>query len=83
MLRRRELPTRVTQWLQLVIQRRVIRRVLVSGGGRLELPLPVRLLARVPLLQRLPACLVGIGIRPEHIRSPVAGGAARPLRSTP
>jgi 2-polyprenyl-6-methoxyphenol hydroxylase-like FAD-dependent oxidoreductase len=69
--RRREWPTRVTQALQLLVQRRVITRTLQSGAGRLTPPLALRLLARSPFLQRLPARLVGLGIRPEHIRSGV------------
>ena len=64
--RRRELPTRVTQRLQVFIQDRVITRVL-GGTGRLAPPLPVRLLARFPFLRRIPARLVGIGVRPEHL----------------
>ncbi len=74
--RRRELPTRITQWLQVAIQRRVITRVL-AGTGRLEPPLPLRLLARFPCLRRLPARLIGIGIRPEHVKTPAARDAAR------
>ena len=73
---RRELPTRVTQRLQLLIQRRVITRVLASTD-RLDPPLPLRLLARVPILQRLPARLIGIGVRPEHVTMPVPSDAAR------
>jgi hypothetical protein len=30
----------------------------------------LRLLARFPLLRRLPARLLGLGFRPEHIRTP-------------
>jgi 2-polyprenyl-6-methoxyphenol hydroxylase-like FAD-dependent oxidoreductase len=66
--RRRELPTRVTQGVQVFLQRNVIERVL--GGGRIRPPLLLRVLDRVPLLQRLPAYAVGIGVRPEHVRSP-------------
>ena len=33
-------------------------------------PWPVRLLGRCPLLQRIPARLVGLGVRPEHVRAP-------------
>jgi hypothetical protein len=33
-------------------------------------PLLVRLLARCPALRRLPARLIGIGVRPEHVRAP-------------
>ena len=64
---RRMLPTRLTQWMQLFIQNRVIRRVLGSTD-RLTPPLAGRLLARFPLLRRLPARLIGIGVRPEHVR---------------
>jgi 2-polyprenyl-6-methoxyphenol hydroxylase-like FAD-dependent oxidoreductase len=64
--RRRELPTRATQWLQVTAQRRIIARVL---GERTPVkpPLAVRLLATVPFLRRIPARIVGLGIRPEHV----------------
>jgi 2-polyprenyl-6-methoxyphenol hydroxylase-like FAD-dependent oxidoreductase len=65
---RRELPTRLTQWLQVQVQERVIRRVL-RAPRRLSLPLPLRLLQWFPLLRRLPARLIGMGIRPEHVRT--------------
>ena len=65
---RRLLPTRITQWIQVVVQRRVIAAVL---GGRLPSPpVPLRLFVRFPVLRRIPARLVGMGIRPEHIHSP-------------
>jgi len=67
---RREWPTRVTQGLQLLVQRRVITRALEGGQTRLTPPLAIRLLAHYPFLQRLPARLVGVGIRAEHVRSP-------------
>jgi hypothetical protein len=35
--------------------------------GPLKPPLAVRLLAKVPFLRRIPARLVGVGIRPEHL----------------
>jgi 2-polyprenyl-6-methoxyphenol hydroxylase-like FAD-dependent oxidoreductase len=63
---RREFPTRVTQWLQVAVQRRIIARVLVETR-LLKPPLAVRLLAKVPCLRRIPARIVGVGIRPEHI----------------
>jgi 2-polyprenyl-6-methoxyphenol hydroxylase-like FAD-dependent oxidoreductase len=69
--KRRELPTRVTQWLQVAIQRRIIARVL-DETGPFEPPLAVRLLARFPLLRRIPARLIGIGVRPEHVRTAIA-----------
>ena len=64
--RRRELPTRITQWLQVRVQRRIIARVL-DGTAPLKPPLAARLLARFPSLRRIPARLVGLGIRPEHV----------------
>jgi 2-polyprenyl-6-methoxyphenol hydroxylase-like FAD-dependent oxidoreductase len=64
--RRRELPTRMTQRMQLFVQERVIGRVL-AGGGPSRLPWPVRLLQRFPRLRRIPARLVGMGFRPEHV----------------
>jgi 2-polyprenyl-6-methoxyphenol hydroxylase-like FAD-dependent oxidoreductase len=66
--RRREWPSRVTQRMQIVVQNRVIRRVL-TGSEQLSPPLVVRLLAWFPVLRRIPARLIGIGVRPEHVRT--------------
>jgi 2-polyprenyl-6-methoxyphenol hydroxylase-like FAD-dependent oxidoreductase len=64
---RRMLPTRLTQRMQLFIQDRVIRRVLGSSD-RPVLPFAVKLLARFPFARRIPARLIGMGVRPEHVR---------------
>ena len=69
--RRREFPTRATQKLQIAVQNRVIRRVLGTSNP-LELPFLLRLLRQFPVLRRLPARVIGIGFRPEHIRTPDA-----------
>src|SRR2546422_3357534 len=74
--RRRELPTRVTQGLQVLIQRRVITRVL-GGADQLEPPLLLPLFARFPVLRRLPARLIGVGIRPEHVATPAVAVGLR------
>ena len=66
--RRRELPTRVTQRLQLLAQERIVRPVL-GRTERLRPPALLRLLVRFPVLQRIPGWLIGLGIRPEHVRS--------------
>jgi len=66
--RRRMFPTRLTQWLQVQIQNRVITRVLGSGEA-LKLPWPLKLLRRFPILRRIPARVIGVGIRPEHVRT--------------
>jgi 2-polyprenyl-6-methoxyphenol hydroxylase-like FAD-dependent oxidoreductase len=65
--RRRELPTRVIQRGQLLIQDRFLRSALEHRGA-VEVPLAMRLLQRFPVLRRIPARLVGVGIRPEHVR---------------
>ena len=69
--RRRRLPTRLTQRLQVLIQNRVISRVLEAQG---PLALPLRLLKRFPALRRFPARLIGMGLRPEHARSAARDG---------
>jgi 2-polyprenyl-6-methoxyphenol hydroxylase-like FAD-dependent oxidoreductase len=66
---RREFPTRVTQRMQVFLQERVIRKVL-AGEDALKPPLFVKLLANCPQLRRIPARLIGMGIRPEHVRTP-------------
>ena len=66
---RREWPTRLTQAMQLLIQNRVVSRVLASSGT-LPLPFALRLLQRWPWLRRIPARVIGMGFRPEHVRTP-------------
>jgi len=68
---RRTLPMRFTQWLQLTIQRRIISRVLESHE-RPKPPAFFKLFNSFPVLRRIPARLVGIGIRPERVRTPQA-----------
>ncbi len=68
--RRREFPTRATQRLQVVAQNRVIRRVLKKRNQpvtKRPLPLLLRLLNAFAILRRIPARIVGVGFRPEHI----------------
>jgi 2-polyprenyl-6-methoxyphenol hydroxylase-like FAD-dependent oxidoreductase len=67
--RRREFPTRATQRLQLVIQNNVIRRVL-NTSQPLSAPVLLKLVQRWPSLRRIPARIIGVGFRPEHIRTP-------------
>lgn len=71
---RREFATRVTQRVQLFMQDRVIRPVLTTTQQPTSLPWVLQLLRRSPLLQRLPAYLVGIGVRPEHVRGAALHG---------
>ena len=66
--KRRELPTRVVQRAQLLIQNNIITRVL-DRTGRMTPPLAIRALGAFPLLRRIPARLVGLGFRREHVTS--------------
>ena len=68
---RRMLAVRFTQALQLTVQKRIISRVL-AGEQRPKPPLMFKLLKIFPVLQRIPARLLGVGIRPEHIHTPEA-----------
>jgi hypothetical protein len=58
----------VTQSIQLAIQNRVVRRVLASTAPS-KPPFILRLLDWLPALRGIPARLVGIGVRPEHVRT--------------
>jgi len=68
--RRRLWPTLATQRMQVVIQNNVLVPVMSGANAELQVPLPMRVLTAVPVLQRLFARLVGMGVRPEHVRSP-------------
>jgi 2-polyprenyl-6-methoxyphenol hydroxylase-like FAD-dependent oxidoreductase len=69
--RRREFPAKLTQKFQIAIQNRVIGRVLKSTG-KTKLPWVMQLLKHWPFLRRIPARLIGIGVRPEHVRTRIA-----------
>jgi 2-polyprenyl-6-methoxyphenol hydroxylase-like FAD-dependent oxidoreductase len=67
--RRREFPTRATQRMQVFAQNRIIGRVLRSTA-KLSPPLLLRLFDKWAFLRRLPARLIGLGVRPEHVKAP-------------
>ncbi len=67
--RRRTFPTRATQRMQVIVQNNVIRSVLGSTRP-IRPPWPVKLLGRWKFLQRIPARAVGMGLRPEHVKTP-------------
>lgn len=66
--RRRTLPTQLTQFLQVQVQKRVITRALAAKRP-LKTPLAFRLFRRFRFLRRIPARLVGVGVRPEHVKT--------------
>ena len=68
--RRRLFQTWITQRTQVAVHNHVTKRVLAGRGSeQLAPPLPGRVISRVPVLQRIAARLVGIGVRPEHIET--------------
>jgi 2-polyprenyl-6-methoxyphenol hydroxylase-like FAD-dependent oxidoreductase len=71
--RRREFPVRMTQAMQVVAQNNIISVALKPGDQPFEVPLFLRVIDTVPWLQGLTARFVGLGVRPEHVHSPVSG----------
>lgn len=65
--KRRYLPTFLTQGMQLVVQRRVITAILKNNQPT-KVNWFVRLIGRFPILQRVPARIMGVGFRPEHVK---------------
>ena len=61
------LPTRVIQRGQVAVQDLFLKRAL-EHRGEVKVPLAMRLLQLFPVLRRIPARLVGVGIRPEHVQ---------------
>jgi 2-polyprenyl-6-methoxyphenol hydroxylase-like FAD-dependent oxidoreductase len=66
--KRRWFPTRMTQRLQVFMQDRFLQPYLHSAGHITHAPWQLHLLARIPLLRAIPARIVGIGFRPEHVQ---------------
>jgi 2-polyprenyl-6-methoxyphenol hydroxylase-like FAD-dependent oxidoreductase len=71
--RRRTFPTVMTQGLQILIQRRIIAAVLRSQSPPKRAPWILRLLVSIPGFRRIPAYIVGIGFRPEHVNVTTPG----------
>jgi 2-polyprenyl-6-methoxyphenol hydroxylase-like FAD-dependent oxidoreductase len=69
--RRREFPVKMTQRMQVIAQNNIIDAALKPGDRPLKVPLVMRLITAVPWLQGITARLVGLGVRPEHVHSPL------------
>ena len=70
---RRLFPTRVIQAAQKAVHDRVLTPLVIRKAVLDKVPFPLRLFEAFPVLRRIPARLVGLGVRREHIRSPDAG----------
>jgi 2-polyprenyl-6-methoxyphenol hydroxylase-like FAD-dependent oxidoreductase len=68
--RRREFPTRVTQGFQVFAHKRFLGPALRNTRPISSLPFALKLLQTFPILRRIPARLIGIGVRPEHVHTP-------------
>jgi len=66
--RRRLFPARLTQFMQVAAQNNIVARAL-SQAGPVKAPLAFRLIGRSALLRRLIGRLIGLGVRPEHVRT--------------
>jgi 2-polyprenyl-6-methoxyphenol hydroxylase-like FAD-dependent oxidoreductase len=71
---RREFPVRMTQAMQVMVQNRIISVALRPGNRPVKPPIFMRIVGAVPWLQGLAARFVAVGVRPEHVHSPVAPG---------
>ncbi len=67
--RQREWPVKVIQWIQTQIQKRVIAAALRTDKP-LQIPAPLRLLLRIPILRDLPAHVLAFGVRTVHVEMP-------------
>jgi len=70
---RRSFPTRATQRLQLTVQNAVIATTL-ARTEELKPPFLLRLFNHLPFLSRIPARLIGLGFRPEHVSDAIRKG---------
>lgn len=68
---RRMFPTRLTQGVQVFVQKRVIARALMDTTTKTA-PFFLKLLQYFPILRRIPARILGLGVRAEHIYTPDA-----------
>jgi len=73
---RRMWPTRATHKIQVVMQERVIDRLL-GRDKPIEAPFALRLFNALPFLRRIPARVIGIGVRPEHVATPERAAPAQ------
>jgi 2-polyprenyl-6-methoxyphenol hydroxylase-like FAD-dependent oxidoreductase len=70
--RRREFPVRMTQAMQVVVQNNIISLAVKPGNQPFRIPMLVRLVNAMPWLQRIAARFIAVGVRPEHVHSPVS-----------
>ncbi len=65
--KRRLWPVKMTQNMQVFMHKNVID-VTMKGNKEFKGPLPFRIVGALPFLRRITAYIIGIGVRPEHIK---------------
>ena len=80
--RRRLFPAKVIQTMQVAVHNRILKPAISGRSAQLKVPWVLRLLNGSAALRRWPAQILGLGVRPEHVRSPIeipkAGGKSVP-----
>ena len=71
--RRREFPVRMTQRMQVVVQNNIVNAALKPGNQPLKVPFVMGAVTAIPWLQGITARFIGLGVRPEHVQSPIRG----------
>jgi 2-polyprenyl-6-methoxyphenol hydroxylase-like FAD-dependent oxidoreductase len=71
--RRRLFPVKVIQGFQVLVQNRILKPRVSGGAAELKVPWPLKVLNASAWARRWPAQLLGVGVRPEHVRSPQNG----------
>jgi 2-polyprenyl-6-methoxyphenol hydroxylase-like FAD-dependent oxidoreductase len=69
---RRLFPVKVIQAMQVAVHNRVLKPTVAGGERALAVPWPLKVLDANAWLRRWPAQFLGLGVRPEHVRSPRA-----------
>jgi 2-polyprenyl-6-methoxyphenol hydroxylase-like FAD-dependent oxidoreductase len=67
---RRLFPVKVIQGLQVAIHKRVLEPAVLGRVRTLKVPWPLKMLDANAWMRRWPAQILGLGVRPEHVRSP-------------
>jgi 2-polyprenyl-6-methoxyphenol hydroxylase-like FAD-dependent oxidoreductase len=69
--RRRLFPVKVIQSMQVAVHNRILKPAISGGAAKLQVPWVLKVLNGNAALRRWPAQILGLGVRPEHIRSPL------------
>ena len=63
---------KMTQAMQVVVQNNIITGALTASAHAVRVPLMVRVITALPWLQTKAAGFLALGVRPEHVHSPIA-----------